>query len=614
MTDSSLTEYLKRAFEYKAAGNFKQAIENLYKALELDPESSEILAEIAGLYLELSNTDKAIRYYEQALLFDPNNVSVKFKLARVYKQVNLVSKALPLLRSICEQDLNPLYIAEILNVLYLESDFEGVIEFYQKPIVYNSTNAKIHFYAGASYLALGDTVKARELYQKWLQYDKSDYNIVYSCANLLFDEGNYKEAAKTILSSPVAKTNHKTFYLLGEICIAEDNIEEAINNFAKACKLNPRNPLYYYSLATAYSVKGFMKEAEENYHNAVKLSPNNLFYAYTLALVYYQTKQISKAKEKIESILNINSENINALVLKARILTDENNVVEAEQILKTVLKKEPKNDEALYIRSQVFKKLGWWEKAIEAINLAMKIVPDSLEYISEAVTFNFEGKNFSEAEKLCKKLIELNDKFIFAYINLAEIYVKQKRFSEALENIDKILELDINTPEAYIIKAKIYRENKLYDQAIEFVKQAITLSPDSNEYYEMVADIYFEDKKFKDACKFYKEAAQFDVTSEKLRYRAAKCEHILGELHEAISDYSIARRLKPQDIDLAIDYCDCLCDVEDYKTALDVLKKSLDYAPDSETKNKILQKADYVNQKIIENLSGFQKFMVRFKK
>ena len=48
MTDSSLTEYVKRAFEYKAAGNFKQAIENLYKALELDPESSEILAEIAG--------------------------------------------------------------------------------------------------------------------------------------------------------------------------------------------------------------------------------------------------------------------------------------------------------------------------------------------------------------------------------------------------------------------------------------------------------------------------------------------------------------------------------------------------------------------------------------
>lgn len=614
MTDSSLTQYVKRAFEYKAAGNFKQAIENLYKALELEPESSEILAEIAGLYLELSNTDKAIRYYEQALLFDPDNVSVKFKLARVYKQTNLITKALPLLRSICEKDLNPAYIAEILNVLYLESDFEGVVEFYEKPIVSNSTNAKIHFYAGASYLALGNPIKARELYQKSLQYDKSDYNVVFSCANLLFEEGKYKEAAQTLLSSPVAKTNHKTFYLLGEICIAEDNINEAINNFSKACKLNPRNPLYYYSLATAYSVNGFMKEAEENYHNAVKLSPNNLFYAYTLALVYYQTKQISKAKEKIESILKINSENINALVLKARILTDENNVVEAEQILKEVLKKEPKNDEALYIRSQVFKKLGWWEKAIESIDLAIKIIPESTEYVSEAVIFNIEAKRFSEAEKLCKRLIELNDKFIFAYIKLAEIYVCQKRFSDALENIDKILELDINTPEAYIMKAKIYKENKLYSQAIEFVKQAITLSPDTNEYYALIADIYFINNQFKDACKYYKEAAQFDVTSSELRYKAAQCEQKLGEVQEAIADFSIARRLKPQDINLAIDYCNCLCDIEDYKTALEVLKQALTYCTDAETKNKILQKADFVNQKIMENLSGFQKLMVKFKK
>lgn len=614
MADSNLTQYVKKAFEYKAAGNFKQAIEMLYKALELDSESSEILAEIAGLYLELCNTDKAIRYYEQALLFAPDNVSIKFKLARVYKQINLVSKSLPLLRSICEQDLNPVYIAEILNVLYLESDFESVVEFYQKPIVYNSTNAKIHFYAGSSYLALGNPVKARELYQKSLQYDKSDYDIVFSCANLLFDEGNYKEAAKTILSSPVAKTNHKTFYLLGEICIAENNIEEAINNYSKACKLNPRNPLYYYSLATAYSVNGFMKEAEENYHNAVKLSPNNLFYAYTLALVFYQTKQISKAKDKIESILKINAENVNALVLKARILTDENNVVEAEQILKKVLTKEPKNSEALYIRSQVFKKLGWWEKAIESINIALKIVPDSMEYMSEAVIFNYEAKCFSETEKLCKKLIELNDKYIFAYIKLAELFVVQKRFSEALENIDKIIELDMNTPEAYIMKAKIYRENKLYEQAIDFIKQAITLSPDTNDYYSLIADIYFENREFKNACKYYKEAAQYDVTSAEIRYKAAKCEYLQGEIQEALSDYSVARRLNPQNVKISLDYCNCLIDVKDYKSALEILKQSLDYAADEETKSIILRKADFVNQRIMENLSGFQKFMVRFKK
>ena len=163
----------------------------------------------------------------------------------------------------------------------------------------NVKNASIYYYTGASYLALGNTKKALELYKEAVEFDNSDYDIVYNCSNLLYQEGQYQEAAKILLSNSYAKMNHKTFALLGDICIAEDKTNEAIEYYSKACRLNPRNPLYYYSLATAYSVNGFLKEAEENYHNAVKLSPNNLFYAYTLALVYYQMKQISKAKEKL---------------------------------------------------------------------------------------------------------------------------------------------------------------------------------------------------------------------------------------------------------------------------------------------------------------------------
>ncbi|MCR5260361.1 MAG: tetratricopeptide repeat protein [Candidatus Gastranaerophilales bacterium] len=614
MTNSDLTQYLKRAFEYKAAGNFKQAIESLYKALEIEPESSEILSEIAGLYLELSNTEKAIRYYEQALLSEPSSIDIKFKLAKVYKQAGLITKALPLLRSICEEDLNATYIAEILNLLYLESDFEGVIEFYQKPLVNTSKNAKIHYYAGSSYLALGDNKTARELFQKSIQYDSSDYEIVYSCANLLYEEGNYKEAAETLLASPIAKTNHKTFYLLGEICIAQNNITEAINNYSKACKLNPRNALYYYSLATAYSLNGFFKEAEDNYHNAVKLSPNNLFYVYTLALVYYQTKQISKAKERINSILSINPHNENALVLKARIATDENDVVNAENILKDVLKKNPKNDYALYIRAQVFQKLGWWEKAIESINLAKKYKPDSMEYISEAVLYNFSAKNYSEAESLCKRLIELDERYIFAYIKLTEIYVAQRRFSEALENIEIILKYDINIPTAYIMKAKIYLANKLYEQAIEFARQAISLQPDNNEYYTFIADIYYENRQYKDALRYYKLSAEYDVSSAYIRYRAAKCSLALGNPRDAIADFSVAKRLDPYDMDLSMDYCNSLCDVHEYKSALEVLKQSLQYCDSEEKRQLILKKNAEINDILSKNMSGLQKFFGKFSK
>lgn len=613
MTESQLTESIKKAFENKAAGNFKQAIQYLYKALEFDPDSSEVLAEIAGLYFELNNNDKAIRYYEQALLSDTDNVNIKFKLANVYKHDGLVSKALPLLISICEKEIKPVYLAELLNLLYLESDFEGVIDYFEKFNLENVRNTKINYYAGASYLVLGNRKKALELYKEAVEFDNSDYEIVYNCANLLYQEGQYEDAVKILLSNPYAKTNHKTFYLLGEICISQDKINEAIDYYSKACKLNPKNPLYYFTLATAYSVKGFLREAEENYNNAVKLSPNNLFYAYTLAFVYYQMKQTAKAKEKIKNILSINPENINALTLKARIATDENDVVLAEEILGKVLQKNPKDDYAQYIRSQVYKKLAWWEKAIEHINLAMKYNPDSLEYMSEAVSDNISAGNYSEAEALCHKILEKDSRYIFAYIKLTEIYINQKKYSEAFENIDKTLELDINTDSAYIMKAKIYKENELYEQALECARHAISLAPDKNEYYIFTADLYYLNKKYGDAQKYYKEAVMYDPTSVHAKYRAAICSQKMGDYKEAAAYYSMAIRLSPLNTDISFDYAECLCQTKEYKAALQVLKKALEFSDSEEKTQRIMEKSTYIKSLIDEQLFGIQRIIENFK-
>ena len=46
----SLTDYIKKAFEYKENGDYKSAIDYFYKALALENDSSEILKELAFLY------------------------------------------------------------------------------------------------------------------------------------------------------------------------------------------------------------------------------------------------------------------------------------------------------------------------------------------------------------------------------------------------------------------------------------------------------------------------------------------------------------------------------------------------------------------------------------
>ena len=58
-------KYIKQAFELKSQQCYKQAIEMLYKALELENDNLEILFQLGELYYLLKNFPRAAGYLEK---------------------------------------------------------------------------------------------------------------------------------------------------------------------------------------------------------------------------------------------------------------------------------------------------------------------------------------------------------------------------------------------------------------------------------------------------------------------------------------------------------------------------------------------------------------------
>ena len=67
-------EYIKQAFELKSQQCYKQAIEMLYKALELESDNIEILFQLGELYFLLNNFARSQQYLEKVLLQNENHV------------------------------------------------------------------------------------------------------------------------------------------------------------------------------------------------------------------------------------------------------------------------------------------------------------------------------------------------------------------------------------------------------------------------------------------------------------------------------------------------------------------------------------------------------------
>ena len=67
MQNTEVIEYIKQAFELKSQQCYKQAIEMLYKALEIENDNIEILFQLGELYFMLKNFQRASHYLEKVL-------------------------------------------------------------------------------------------------------------------------------------------------------------------------------------------------------------------------------------------------------------------------------------------------------------------------------------------------------------------------------------------------------------------------------------------------------------------------------------------------------------------------------------------------------------------
>ncbi|MBQ2611095.1 tetratricopeptide repeat protein, partial [bacterium] len=64
----NILTYIRKGFEYKNNGSYKQAIEMFYKALELENNNVEILFQLGELYFLLDNMERAEHYFKQVLV------------------------------------------------------------------------------------------------------------------------------------------------------------------------------------------------------------------------------------------------------------------------------------------------------------------------------------------------------------------------------------------------------------------------------------------------------------------------------------------------------------------------------------------------------------------
>lgn len=510
MENKEVLEYIKQAFDLKSQSCYKQAIEMLYKALEIESENIEILFQLGELYYLLQNFGRASQYLEKVLAKNANHIESLMLLRKIYFKLDDYNKAYSYAEKCFDVKRTSDNLAEMITISAKLGKFNIIKDFVNDDLMTDN----VMYIAARAYYDNKDLQSAKEMLEKAYSKNPENEDILVLLGKIYFDEDNFEKSKEIFSGFSKNSQNPEVLNYQGLFALEDMNFIDAIKFFSKACNINKNNARYYYNLGNAYFYNGWHYEAVNAYLNAVRLSQDNLDYRYSLAYLYFEMKQYDKSQKETDYILSHNSSHNQAIVLNALLKFENKDFLGAQTDLENNVKQGCNDDFTLISLAKVYRELDLFEKAENTIKQVIKRNPDNLNYAAQLAEIYIKEKKEADALQVVDDILNINENYISAYAIGAKAAYYINDFDKAKEFAQEAISLDMNYAQGYFYLALVRAKEKDYDEAVECMKRAIMYDVNNARYYAEMSNIYKEAGDIKNALEYIKEAENIDSSTE----------------------------------------------------------------------------------------------------
>ena len=446
--------YVNRAGCYFKMKNYSAAIEDLNKALEIEPKFSFAdhrmfaYGSRADVYMEMKEYDKAAEDYKQAVKFASENKTKTIAdiMTDIYKERELEAlknkreKLIDKRDKLVEQYVNEAlhsrgnddpnvkegnsYASQIRNTTDPNAKknlLNSAIKSYSRAIEENPNNMAAYFQRAKIYNHhFHDYQKAIDDYNKILEIDPNyDYS-VYKSRGLAYK--SLKEYDKALADYDKALTLKPTDSTIrdirAELFEETGDYKKAAEEYTEKLKLEPNNPFNYKKRGNMLMELGEYADAYANYNKSYELTTNS--------------KPANDSKKDAETRRNF-----------------------AENLVVNKSKKDVQN-----------KLLGDFYKYSASMNIAA----DKNKFYQKAL------EKYSDA-------VKLNPKYADAYFERGELYrAKLKDYKNAQEDFTQAITNNPNHTDALYWRGRQFLEMKDYQNAANDFNKCIKVNPNYGKY------------------------------------------------------------------------------------------------------------------------------------
>jgi hypothetical protein len=491
-TENSISENDRNEFEYtfieglkqRMIGNQQAAIALFSKCLQINPNSTSAMFELAKIHSGNGDMTSASLLLEKAIKLDQDNKWYKVLLAQIYEQGKQFKQAADLYQQLYEHDQDNLeYLYMSAALLSSAKEYDKAIEFYDILEKKVGINDQIAVEKQQIYQAAGKKKEALAELQKLIDY-------------------NPKEP--------------RYYGLMADYYLSEKDDVNALKYYMKILEIEPDNGFVLFSLTSYYKERDDKEKAWEYAKKAflnksLEVESKVQFY---LMITSAQDKPFftdDQVSELVDILVKTNPEDYRVFTLYAEFLISKNKLVEAREQLRKVLSTQkdeyPIWERMILISNDLLDFKSVYSDTEKALNLfpnqptlyGLKAVAClQLDKYSEALDVLKEGETYVLDNKILKIQFALYK---------AEAYYKLDKVNEAFQAFDEVIKLD---PENWMAMNNyayyLSLRNENLAKAEELSSKAVRANPENSTYLDTYAWVLFMRKDYSLA-KFYMDSA-----------------------------------------------------------------------------------------------------------
>jgi tetratricopeptide (TPR) repeat protein len=478
-------DYLfSEALKQKMFGNAQNAIQILSSCLEIDPNSSAAMYELASIHAANNDFTSASLLLEKAISLNPGNIWYKQMLAQIYQQTKKFDEAARLYTELLQKDPeNQQFLYTKAIMLASAKKYDDAIKTYRTLEEKTGINEQI-------------SVEIQQLYVLNGQVNKA-----------------YEEIGKLIKDNP---SEPRYYGLLADLYQSQGDTVNALKNYNKILEMDPESGFVHFSLANYYLENNQVEKSFEETKKGLSSKSVDLQTKIQLYMMLVSNRDVSKiTNEKELELINILVENHPDEFLVYTIQADNflrnNKLAEGREVLLKALELESNDymiwERVLFIDNDLQDWKGLFDHSTSAIELfpnqpniylLKSVACIQLEKYDEAIAVTDEGMDFVVDNPALKGQF---------FMLKGEALYKQKKIDEAFKLFDKSVEI---SPDNYIglnnYAYYLSLAGRDLDKAERMSGKVIERFPDNSTYLDTYAWVLFKKGNYTLA-KFYMEAA-----------------------------------------------------------------------------------------------------------